>query len=512
MCEKNNLPEPISHERWYRLSSGAGARWVFTLVLVTGLTLLMITLGHLARETGEPEPSPPQLTELTHYFFNSYFIGYLVQVKAVPVILIYFFIQTPLFWRVLNRETLPDDKLRLLFVLGGIQCLTISYEFGMAYFGNDPASFGLLVAIFAGLLGGWRYGLTIGVLVMFFRGTHDMMTGWTISGVSDLRGWRNAIQDTPWNRVWLWNYAGHLWASAAIWAGVVAGLIGQHLGDRRFSPVTAAVLAIGIYAGVGWMMTIGGGGPASNLLFPAMQASALALGAIMLMIRSTQRNASQRRAETAELALARAELRALRAQINPHFLFNALNTIRYFVRTDPDTARQLLLNLSQVMQNALRAEQFVSLQDEIDYVKAYLALEQARLNDRLQISWHLPMDDDLEHPVPALILQPLVENAVIHGIAPQLAGGAVNITIDRSKGDLLLRVTDDGCGADPERLAELLDNTGHPPERACIGLRNIDGRLRNLYGDPYRLAIESAVGQGTRAEIRIPLGSNAQAD
>lgn len=505
MCAMIPPADPTHRARWRSLTYDTGARWALTLVVVIGLALLLIALGHLAHESGEPEPGPPQLAELTRYFFNSYFIGYLVQAKAIPVILIYFFSQTQLFWRVLNRETVPGDKLRLLFVLGGIQCLTISYEFGMAHFGNDPASFGLLVAIFAGLLGGWRYGLAMGTLVMFFRGSHDLMLNWPIRDAFDLRGWLDAIQHAPWHRAWLWNYAGYLWASSAIWAGVVAGLIGQQLGDRRFSPLAAAGLAIGIYAGVGWMTTLSGGGPASNLLFPAMQASALALGAIMLMIRSAQRNASQRRAETAELALARAELRALRAQINPHFLFNALTTIRYFVRTDPETARQLLLSLSQVMQNALHAEQFVSLQDEIDYVKAYLALEQARLNDRLQISWHLPTDADLEHPVPALILQPLVENAVLHGIAPQLAGGTVTITIGRSNGDLTLRVADDGCGVAPERLADLLENGGSQPERECIGLRNIDGRLRNLYGDPYRLVIESTVGQGTRAEIRIPL-------
>jgi two-component system LytT family sensor kinase len=111
-----------------------------------------------------------------------------------------------------------------------------------------------------------------------------------------------------------------------------------------------------------------------------------------------------------------------------------------------------------------------------------------------------------------LILQPLVENAVIHGIAPQLEGGTLTITIGQSNGDLTLRVADDGCGTDPQQLAALLDGTQPPQERECIGLRNIDGRLRNLYGDPYRLAVESAVGRGTRAEIRIPLGLDSQAD
>jgi signal transduction histidine kinase len=393
----------------------------------------------------------------------------------------------------------------LFCVLAGIQSLTLSYEFGMAHFGNDPASFGLLVAIFAGLLGGWRYGLAMGVIVMFFRGTHDMLRSWAITG----QDWHIAIQGTFWEHALLWNYLGYMWASMAAWAGVVAGVIGQRVGERRFSPMFAVGLAIGIFAGAGWLTSVGGGAPATDLLFPAMQASALALGAIMLMIRSAQRNAAQRRAEAAELALARAELRALRAQINPHFLFNALTTIRYFVRTDADVARRLLLNLSQVLQSALHSEQFISLQDEITFVKAYLSLEQARLNDRLRVHWDLLTGDILDHPVPALILQPLVENAVIHGIAPQMEGGTVTIGMRRANGNLVLYVTDDGCGTDQQQLFDLLNGAPPPLERGCIGLRNIDGRLRALYGDMYGLAIESAVGHGTRAEIHIPFAENS---
>jgi hypothetical protein len=506
MDPKAHMPEATNHTRWSRFDHKTVWRWGLTIAIVVVITLVMAALGHYSDQTGDPaEPAPPPLSELTHYFFNSYFIGYLVQVKAVPVLLIYLFSQTQLFWRIFSHETLLGDKLRLFFVLAGIQSLTLSYEFGMAHFGNDPASFGLLVAIFAGLLGGWRYGLAMGVIVMFFRGTHDMLRSWVITE----QDWHIAIHSTFWQHALLWNYMGYIWASAAMWAGVVAGLIGKQIGERRFSPVFAAGLGVGIYAGAGWLTSVGGGAPATNLLFPAMQASALALGAVMLMIRSAQRNAAQRRAEAAELALARAELRALRAQINPHFLFNALTTIRYFVRTDADVARRLLLNLSQVLQSALHSEQFISLQDEIAFVEAYLSLEQARLNDRLRVNWDLLAGDVLEHPVPALILQPLVENAVIHGISPQLEGGTVTISMSRVNGSLLLCVTDDGCGTDQKRLIDLLNSASPPPVRSCIGLRNIDGRLRALYGDMYGLAIESVIGHGTRAEIRIPLSEKS---
>jgi len=207
--------------------------------------------------------------------------------------------------------------------------------------------------------------------------------------------------------------------------------------------------------------------------------------------------------EAAELARAHAELRALRAQINPHFLFNALNTIRYFVRTDPETARQSLLDLSQVFQSALRSGEFVPLRDEVSYVEAYLALEKARLNDRLQVVWDVQAEGWLDHPVPTLTLQPIVENAVIHGISTTPAGGTVCIAIERVDDDLVLRVEDDGPGIPPDRLGKLLG----PAEAGdtAVGLHNVDGRLRALYGDNHRLSVESQVGRGVRVAIRIPL-------
>jgi LytS/YehU family sensor histidine kinase len=220
-------------------------------------------------------------------------------------------------------------------------------------------------------------------------------------------------------------------------------------------------------------------------------------------MRNVQARAAQHKAEAAELARARAELRALQAQINPHFLFNALNTIRYFVRTDSETARRLLLHLSEIFQRALRSGEFVPLRDEIGHVKAYLALEKARLNDRLQVQWSIQAEDWLDHPVPTLILQPMVENAVIHGIATKPQGGSVCITIEQADDDLVLRVEDDGTGIPAAQLAAILN----PAEvgNKGIGLRNVDSRLRVLYGENHHLILESKVGCGTRVEIRIPV-------
>lgn len=119
-----------------------------------------------------------------------------------------------------------------------------------------------------------------------------------------------------------------------------------------------------------------------------------------------------------------AELRALRAQINPHSLLNALSVIHHLVRTQPERARELILDLSDLFQHSLRSGQFVTLKQELEHVRAYLALEQARLTQRLSVTWTILAEDQLGTLVPTLCLQPLVENAVKHGIAPQPKGAA----------------------------------------------------------------------------------------
>ncbi|MFQ5421509.1 MAG: sensor histidine kinase, partial [Anaerolineae bacterium] len=286
--------------------------------------------------------------------------------------------------------------------------------------------------------------------------------------------------------------------------GLLTGLGVELLGKRRFSPAVAFLFGILAELTAGTLIALASPDPAMFmwLLLPGALALGIALAVVVFIFRSVQADAARRRAEAAELARAQAELRALRAQINPHFLFNALNTIRYFVRTDAKLARRLLLNLSRVFQSALKSGDFVPLRAEIETVKAYLALEQARLAERLAVEWAI--DDTnalLEIPVPTLILQPIVENGVAHGLAPKPGGGTLTIRIGREDGDLCLSVADDGMGMSGERLTAVLDPASN--EKA-IGLRNVDGRLRALYGDNYCLDIQSEPGQGTRVKIRIP--------
>jgi signal transduction histidine kinase len=202
-----------------------------------------------------------------------------------------------------------------------------------------------------------------------------------------------------------------------------------------------------------------------------------------------------------------AELRALRAQINPHFLFNALTTIGYLVRAAPDRAIETLLRLTDVLRAVLKRSdgEFATLGEEMEIVSAYLAIERARFEDRLAVTIDVP-DALAGLRVPPLVLQPLIENAVKHGIAPLLAGGRITVTA-RTEGApsgsggsgspwLRLTVTDTGMGADPAELSRR--------RRTGIGLTNIERRLERHYGADASIEVRTALGVGTTVEVRLP--------
>ncbi|MDR7461696.1 MAG: histidine kinase, partial [Armatimonadota bacterium] len=208
---------------------------------------------------------------------------------------------------------------------------------------------------------------------------------------------------------------------------------------------------------------------------------------------------------------AEAELRALRAQINPHFFFNTLNTVVSYLRDDPETARRLLLRLADLFRMNMELQgQIIPFADEYQYIRDYLFIEQARFRDRLRVVYDID-PQVLKVGVPALSVQPIVENAVRHGIGPKNGPGTVEI---RARLDLLtLRVhvvvRDDGVGMPPERVAEVLaarsGNGDRRSGRRGVGLANVAERLRRLYGDAYSLQIDSTPGKGTTVHLRLPL-------
>jgi two-component system LytT family sensor kinase len=199
-----------------------------------------------------------------------------------------------------------------------------------------------------------------------------------------------------------------------------------------------------------------------------------------------------------------AELRALRAQINPHFLFNALTTIGYLIQTAPPRALETLMRLTSLLRSVLRSEgEFTTLGRELELVEAYLDIERARFEHRLRVHLEVPLT--LRHlRVPPLVLQPVVENAVKHGIAPQLRGGEVRVNATLDGDTLVLVVHDTGVG-----VSALALESGR---RRGVGLSNIERRLEVQYGPAATMAIESEPGAGTIVTIRMPASPNTAAD
>nr|BFF01882.1 hypothetical protein GCM10020241_35570 [Streptoalloteichus tenebrarius] len=201
--------------------------------------------------------------------------------------------------------------------------------------------------------------------------------------------------------------------------------------------------------------------------------------------------------------LATAELKALRAQISPHFLYNALTTIGSLVRTDPQQARELLLDFADFTRYSFRtAGEYTTLADELHNIERYLTLEQARFGeDRLRIELQIS-PEVLPVTLPFLTLQPLVENAVRHGLAGKREGGTITVVAADAGAEAVISVEDDGVGMDPERLREELANahvTG-----AHVGLGNINQRLLTAFGDDYGLIVETNFGAGTKVIMRVP--------
>ncbi|RLB13971.1 MAG: transcriptional regulator [Deltaproteobacteria bacterium] len=207
--------------------------------------------------------------------------------------------------------------------------------------------------------------------------------------------------------------------------------------------------------------------------------------------------------------LARAEIKRLQSQINPHFLFNSLNTIVSLCRTNAEKARELILELSTYLRRNLRQNMgLIPVAQELQQVKSYLSIEQARFGDRIRVS--IDMEEGCQDwPVPPLIIQPLVENAIKHGIYSREDGGSVLIGIARTNGDLSISVKDNGVGMNRDVVRSVFSKETADLGKVGggIGLRNINQRLERVYGPQYRLRIRSSPQKGTSVRMKIPASS-----
>ena len=209
--------------------------------------------------------------------------------------------------------------------------------------------------------------------------------------------------------------------------------------------------------------------------------------------------------------LLEARLDALQRQINPHFLFNTLNSIASLIRSKPDLAREMIVKLSHILRVLLRdRDAFVPLSEELDFTDDYLDIECVRFGDKLKVVKEIS-DDTLNIIVPSMLLQPLIENSIKHGLEPRISGGTVTLRSRIDEGRLLLEIEDDGVGIEPGGPTTA-PVSGLVREGSGIGMRNVRERIQVLYGDEANVDIVSRPGRGTRVSLRMPLATREEGD
>jgi two-component system, LytTR family, sensor kinase len=204
----------------------------------------------------------------------------------------------------------------------------------------------------------------------------------------------------------------------------------------------------------------------------------------------------EHRLQEQEKLLMAARVEALASQINPHFLFNTLTSISSLIRSNPETARMLIVKLSGLLRRLLRSqEHFVTLREELEAIDEYLDIETVRFGPRLSIEKAID-PASLDIVVPSMLLQPLIENSIKHGLSPKIGEGRITIRSVRENGHAIIDVIDNGVGVGPAHVERV--------KAGGIGLRNVNERLRVIYGANYQLQLDSVPGQGTCARIVIP--------
>ncbi|GFE82111.1 ATPase [Steroidobacter agaridevorans] len=297
-----------------------------------------------------------------------------------------------------------------------------------------------------------------------------------------------------------------LYRGERTWTRYAAGLL---LGAIVISLLQPALTQLFIFLsdGVRWLLSVADAPPRSFL--PTLHVAAVKVAGYNLPIYAglilawhamtyyTQLRDRQVKAMELESLLHQAQLQTLRSQLNPHFLFNTLHSIAELVHRNPTLAEQLILRLGELLRQVLRSstEQEVALAEELDFVKGYVEIEQMRLGERLQVTWEIA-PEALAVKVPSLILQPLIENAILHGVAATTRAGVLAIRAACDHGYLHLQVRDTGPGLPQAGKAQV-----------GIGLSNTQTRLRRLYGSGQRFELLN--DNGLVVNIQIPLAAPA---
>ncbi|MGH9758540.1 MAG: sensor histidine kinase [Candidatus Acidiferrales bacterium] len=382
-----------------------------------------------------------------------------------------------------------DQKVMLLLFLTpplaiGVLLRLVGYRFfDLTYVGS----------FLMGLVGGRIVGLLGGSLISLPAfGNHEWLSSPTAALVGLFAG---MIREVMPEKEDIWHFGPFLFLSIPQW---IWKLLRYRKGNWSMLPlfgltaVELARMALANAVPESWMFSDrpGNWGYAILVILSALMSAAMA-------VKIWNNTRIEMNLEENQQLLLKARMDALTNQINPHFLFNTLNTVSSMIRFDPDMARVVVIKLSNILRRLLRKhETFVPLRDELEFIDDYLDIEVARFGpDKLQVFKEID-EEILDAFVPSMVLQPMVENSIKHGIAPRLGGGKIHIRTRRIEGRLLIEIEDNGLGISPERLSEVYGGG--------IGISNVHERLRLLYGDQFRMDIRSQEGRGTQIHIEIP--------
>ncbi len=422
--------------------------------------------------------------------YGLFFATLLVQV-AVMAMVASLLPRFPRFTRLVLRDP-PQRKDRIEFgvVLGIVVAIGAWARLNLGYAGAD---FTVVGPLLAGIFMGWDAGVWTGIVGGLVPLRHGEWLTFVVGPAIGLGAGlaRRLHRDTDAFRAFSpvpFGNIGHIWRR---WKA-------ERVVDPRLLVIITASLAevfrteLARSVDERWLFSFRPGDP---IAYCAVILACLTCVGVALKIWNTPRIEAHLRRQ--EALLAEARLDALRSQINPHFLFNTLNTINSLVRTHPEEARAVIVKLSALLRRMLYSrENTCAFREELDFVDNYVAIESMRFGeDRLEVVKEVGAEV-LAAEVPCMFLQPLVENAIKHGIAPKARGGVITISGRLRDGMVEIAVQDNGVGMSGESLKDSL--------KRGIGLTNIRDRLRSLYGTGYRLEVESEEGVGTVARVSVP--------
>jgi len=407
------------------------------------------------------------------------------------------------FQRMLMREERTLTQ-RLLMAL--VCALIFGTGVLLRIWSNDvyqAADLGLEASMVMGMLGGYVTGLVAGVLISLPAAPTEMLSPLLFAAVGVLGG---LLRDLAPDKEFIWKFTP--FPDLGLYRLGISGLLRKQ--DLRLPAFSIACVGVILLSEL-LRSTLASSFPPPYAVFALQQkwggldglttvfvyATTLFATALPIKVWNSSRN--EKKLEQQQLRLNEARLAALSSQINPHFLFNTLNSVASLIRLDPDTARQVIYKLSKILRRLLRQqENMTTLREELSFIEDYLAIEMVRFGDKLRFVPEIePATLDLL--VPSMLLQPIVENSIRHGLASKVEGGYIRVRARMNNGRLQILIEDDGVGI-PEAKLQRLNEAGG----IGIGINNVNERLKVLFGEDYRMWIDSRVGEGTSTGIELP--------